>query len=312
MGDSGFGTDLSGRITRLMVYIVLCLVLMTLDFRGRWVEQVRDRAEFAVEPFWLAAEAPAKLGRWLHDRWRDRNELLAERERLSRELDESRAALLLLDDLRQENQRLRELLDASLAVERDYQTVELRQLDLNPYSHRLLVDRGASEGLRVGQPVMDANGLVGQVDRVLTHGGSVILLSDPDHALPVEIERSRLRTIAYGTGNNDELRLSDLPMNADVQVGDVLLTSGLGGRFPPGLPVADVIEVSRSSGEAFATATARMRAQLAGARHLLIVTEPPGGDAPEVEPESGSADVPRPETEANSETAAGADEGEAS
>jgi rod shape-determining protein MreC len=133
---------------------------------------------------------------------------------------------------------------------------------------------------------MDSNGLVGQVDEVLVHSASVILLSDPDHALPIEVERSRLRTIAYGSGREGELRLTDLPMNADIQVGDVLLSSGLGGRFQPGLPVADVTEVSRLPGEAFATATALLRARMQGARPLLVIprasTEGPPANPEEV------------------------------
>jgi len=274
MSPSGsLSADFSSRIARLMVYIVLCLVLMTLDFRGRWVERIRAGATLTAEPIWLLVEAPAGLTRHLAERWRDRALLLAERDQLQRELTRSRAELLVLDELERENDRLRRLLDAAASLEREYLTVELRQLDLNPYSHRLLINRGVRDGLRVGQAVMDSSGLVGQVDEVLVHSASVILLSDPDHALPIEVERSRLRTIAYGSGHEGELRLTDLPMNADIQVGDVLLSSGLGGRFQPGLPVADVTEVSRLPGEAFATATATLRARMQGARHLLVITE---------------------------------------
>jgi len=256
-----------------MFYIVLCMVLMTLDFRGQWVDQVRGVSTLAVEPLWLAVEAPARMVEALSQRWAERSDLLSERNSLALELNRSRARLLVLEELERENDRLRRLLDASVTIDREFQTVELRHLDLNPYSHRLLVDRGASEGLRVGQPVLDSNGLVGQVDDVLMHSASVILLSDPDHALPVRIERSRLRTIAYGSGRSGELRLNDLPMNADIEVGDVLISSGLGGRFQPGLPVADVVEVTRVPGDAFATARAELRARMQGARHLLVVTE---------------------------------------
>lgn len=269
----GLAADFSSRIVRLMFYIVLCMVLMTIDFRGQWVERVRSASSLAAEPFWLAVEAPFRLAGTLSDRWADRSELLAERDALALDLNRSRARLLILDEVERENERLRGLLDASATIDRDFQTVELRHLDLNPYSHRLLVNRGASKGLRVGQPVLDSNGLIGQVDEVLMHSASVILLSDPDHALPVKVERSRLRTIAYGSGRSGELRLTDLPMNADIEVGDVLISSGLGGRFQPGLPVADVVEVTRVPGEAFARARAELRARMQGARHLLVVTE---------------------------------------
>jgi len=262
-----------------MFYIMLSMVLMTLDYRGQWVDRVRDWSTLAVEPLWLVVEAPARLAAAVSRRWTDRTKLLIERDALELDLSESRARLLVFDEIKRENERLRGLLGASATIDRDFQAVELRQLDLNPYSHRLLINRGASQGLRVGQPVLESNGLVGQVDKVYTHSASVILLSDPDHALPVKIERSRLRTIAYGSGRSGELRLDDLPMNADIQIGDVLISSGLGGRFQPGLPVADVVEVTRAPGEAFARARAELRARLQGARHLLVVTEFSAGDA---------------------------------
>jgi len=262
-----------------MFYIMLSMVLMTLDYRGQWVDRVRDWSTLAVEPLWLVVEAPVRLAAAVSRRWTDRTKLLIERDALELDLSESRARLLVFDEIKRENERLRGLLGASATIDRDFQAVELRQLDLNPYSHRLLINRGASQGLRVGQPVLESNGLVGQVDKVYTHSASVILLSDPDHALPVKIERSRLRTIAYGSGRSGELRLDDLPMNADIQIGDVLISSGLGGRFQPGLPVADVVEVTRAPGEAFARARAELRARLQGARHLLVVTEFSAGDA---------------------------------
>ena len=262
-----------------MFYIMLSMVLMTLDYRGQWVDRVRDWSTLAVEPLWLVVEAPARLAAAVSRRWTDRTKLLIERDALELDLSESRARLLVFDEIKRENERLRGLLGASATIDRDFQAVELRQLDLNPYSHRLLINRGGSQGLRVGQPVLESNGLVGQVDKVYTHSASVILLSDPDHALPVKIERSRLRTIAYGSGRSGELRLDDLPMNADIQIGDVLISSGLGGRFQPGLPVADVVEVTRAPGEAFARARAELRARLQGARHLLVVTEFSAGDA---------------------------------
>jgi len=262
-----------------MFYIMLSMVLMTLDYRGQWVDRVRDWSTLAVEPLWLVVEAPVRLAAAVSRRWTDRTKLLIERDALELDLSESRARLLVFDEIKRENERLRGLLGASATIDRDFQAVELRQLDLNPYSHRLLINRGGSQGLRVGQPVLESNGLVGQVDKVYTHSASVILLSDPDHALPVKIERSRLRTIAYGSGRSGELRLDDLPMNADIQIGDVLISSGLGGRFQPGLPVADVVEVTRAPGEAFARARAELRARLQGARHLLVVTEFSAGDA---------------------------------
>ena len=130
---------------------------------------------------------------------------------------------------------------------------------------------GRSDGLLAGQPVMDGVGVLGQVDELGRHTAQVILISDPDHALPVRVQRTGLRTVAYGLGRVHMLRLTDLPMNVDLITGDVLLTSGLGGTFPAGLPVAEIVTVSRPQGEAFAQANARPLGRLDRASHVLIV-----------------------------------------
>ncbi|MFU8832551.1 MAG: rod shape-determining protein MreC, partial [Wenzhouxiangella sp.] len=255
--SSSLSADLGGRMARLMFYVLLAMILMTLDFRGRYVENFHALAGLAVEPFLLAVEAPFALATRLQENFSDRNVLLAERDDMEQLLRESRARLLLMQELGRENAELRELLEASRVVDAEYQTAELRSIDLNPYSHRVVINRGSSHGVLAGQPVIDAAGVVGQVDRVLLYSATVILLSDPDHAMPVRIERTRVRTIAYGSGRTDELGLTDLPMNVDLEVGDVLMTSGLGGRFPSGLPVAEIVAIERPTGEAFAHARAR-------------------------------------------------------
>lgn len=258
-------------MARLMFYIMLAVVLMVLDFRGGHVEKLRSGAALAIEPMLVLIESPFRLARSGQEQFRDRRGLLAERDEYERLLRESHARLLLLEELGRENTELRELLGASEALEVDFQTAELREIDLNPYSHRVVINRGQHHGIRSGQPVIDARGVVGQVDDTMLRSAQVILLSDPDHALPIRVERTRLRTIAYGSGRTNELRLTDLPMNVDLEPGDLLLTSGLGGRFPSGLPVAEVVSVARPAGEAFAVATARPLARLDGARHLLVL-----------------------------------------
>lgn len=268
---SSLSGDLSGRMARLMFYIMAAVVLMVLDFRGGHVERVRSAASLAAEPVLLVIESPFRLGRATREQFRERRQLLGERDQFERLLRESHARLLLLEELGRENAELRDLLGASGALAVDFQTAELRQIDLNPYSHRVLINRGLRHGIQAGQPVVDARGVVGQIDEPLLASAHVILLSDPDHALPVRVERTRLRTIAYGSGRTDELRLTDLPMNVDLEPGDQLLTSGLGGRFPAGLPVAEVLSVARPAGEAFAVAIARPLARLDGARHLLVL-----------------------------------------
>ncbi|MFP4208085.1 MAG: rod shape-determining protein MreC [Wenzhouxiangella sp.] len=270
-GPFNFSAELAGRTSRLMIYALLAIILMTLDYRGRWVDQLRDRAGLLVEPVVLLVETPFRLIESTFSALRSRQQLLGEIDELRGQLAEASARLLLLEELRRENRELRDLLGASRQPGVVFRPAEIRQIDLNPFAHRVLINRGRSDGLQAGQAVVDAFGVVGQVDEVFLHSARVVLLTDPDHALPIAVERTGVRTIAYGSGLNTELRLDDLPMNVDLEPGDRLVTSGLGGAFPAGLPVAEVIDVSRTVGEAFARARLRPLGQLDRSRQLLVL-----------------------------------------
>lgn len=300
-GPFNFSAELAGRTSRLMIYALLAIVLMTLDYRGRWVEQVRHQAGMIVEPAGLLVDAPFSLARSAWTALRGRQQLLSEIDELRSQLAESSARLLMLEELRRENLELRELLGASRQPQVGFYPAEIRQIDLNPFSHRVVINRGRRDGLQSGQAVIDAFGVVGQVDEVFVHSARVVLLTDPDHALPIAVERTGVRTIAYGSGLNTELRLNDLPMNVDLEPGDRLVTSGLGGAFPAGLPVAEVVDVSRTVGEAFARARLRPLGRLDRSRHLLVLetVAPTAADSASVEqdepaPEQGE-DVPEEE-----------------
>lgn len=254
-----------------------------------------------VEPAGLLVDAPFSLARSAWTALRGRQQLLSEIDELRSQLAESSARLLMLEELRRENLELRELLGASRQPQVGFYPAEIRQIDLNPFSHRVVINRGRRDGLQSGQAVIDAFGVVGQVDEVFLHSARVVLLTDPDHALPIAVERTGVRTIAYGSGLNTELRLNDLPMNVDLEPGDRLVTSGLGGAFPAGLPVAEVVDVSRTVGEAFARARLRPLGRLDRSRHLLVLetVAPTAADSASVEqdepaPEQGE-DVPEEE-----------------
>lgn len=254
-----------------MFYALLAIILMSLDFRERWVDQVRAAAGLLVEPVVLLLEWPYRLGADLGAGLRSHQQLLHEARALRQDLALVSAELMNLAELAVENAELRELLDAGQRTETGYIAAEVRHVDLNPFSHRVLINRGRRDGLVSGQAVIDARGLVGQVDEVFLHTSRVVLLTDPDHALPVRIQRTGLRTIAYGSGLSDLMRLTDLPMNVDLEPGDLVLTSGLGGVFPPGLPVARVATIERPSGEAFANAGLTPIARPDRSRHLLVL-----------------------------------------
>ncbi len=278
-----------------MIYALLSVILMTLDYRGGWVERIQHQAGLLVEPIILLIESPFRLASSAWVSLQARQQLIGEIDELREQLADSSARLLLLEEMRRENEELRQLLDADLPLEVSYDPTEIRQIDLNPFSHRVLINRGSADGVQRGQPIVDAHGVVGQVDEVFFHSARVVLLTDPDHALPVAIERTGVRTIAYGSGLNTELRLNDLPMNVDLAPGDRLVTSGLGGTFPAGLPVAQVVSLSRTPGESFAEASLEPLGRLDRSRHLLILKiRPPA--APETEP-TPAAESPVPETE---------------
>lgn len=283
--STGIGGDQAARTARLLVYALLAIILMALDYRGGYVAQVRDRSTALIEPAVLVIEAPFAFGRRMGEELRSRHQLQDAIARLERESQIHQARLMLLDELHTENAELRRLLEASGRLEVDYRAAELMNIDLNPYSHRVLINRGRRDGLAPGQPVIDAEGVIGQIDRLARNSAQVILISDPDHALPVRVRRTDLRTVAYGSGQINELRLNDLPMNVDLEPGDILITSGLGGAFPPGLPVAEIQAVERRAGEPFARAQARPLGRLDRARHVLVVGLQPAaalddGDAP--------------------------------
>lgn len=273
-----------------MLYVLLAIILMTLDHRAGWVDRLHRQAGLLVEPALLLIETPFRFAESAWSGLRSRQQLLNESAELSRRMAEASARLLLLEDLRRENIELRGLLGASQQAELAFHPAEIRQVDLNPFSHRVVINRGRRDGLRSGQPVIDAFGVVGQVDEVQLHSARVVLLTDPDHALPVVIERTGVRTIAYGSGLNTELRLTDLPMNVDLERGDRVVTSGLGGGFPAGLPVGEVADITRPTGEAFARARLQPLGRLDRSRHLLVLEtvepaapEPVVGEADPVE-----------------------------
>lgn len=179
--------------------------------------------------------------------------------------------LLKLAALEKENIRLRLLLENSFQLGEQVLVAELLSVKLEPYEHTVLVNKGSRFGVHPKQPVLDASGIVGQVIRVTTNTAEVMLITDPDHAIPVEVNRNGLRTIAFGTGQANRLNLPFLANNADVVPGDLLVTSGLGGGFPPGYPVAVVDKFEARPDKSFANIYATPKAQLDKSREFLIV-----------------------------------------
>jgi rod shape-determining protein MreC len=254
-----------------MVYLLLAIALMAMDQRGHYVDRLRGHAMTLAEPVFYLVDWPSRMLASARKWMRSFDEITAENDRLSRNLLRQAGAMQRTQALEEENRRLLALLGATTGQVFDYGFAEMLQVDLDPFSHRIIIDRGSQAGTFIGQAVIDGQGIMGQVDSVQLHMATVRLISDPDHALPVQSTRTGLRTVAYGTGTTDALLMPNVPLQADVRRGDLFVTSGLGERFPPGFPVAVVEAVERSEGETFAQVSARPLAALDRGRELLLI-----------------------------------------
>lgn len=256
---------------RVLALMALSLLLMMLDHRQHHLDTVRRVIGAAVYPIQVIVDAPFRLWEWLAESTADRNELQLEVGRLQAERLLTRARLQQLTALRAENDRLRDLLEARTQIRDEIRVAEIMAVDANPYRHNIVIDIGSGDGVYDGQAIIDADGVIGQVLRTGLASSQAILISDPSHALPVEVNRNGLRTIANGTGEFDRLDLPFLPNNADIRVGDLLVTSGLGGAFPAGYPVAVVSSVNRIPQAPFADVTAVPSSALDQVREIMLI-----------------------------------------
>ncbi len=244
---------------------------MVLDHRQGHLDRLRDALSLAVYPIQLVIDTPFRLWDWMRESSASRSELQLEIGRLRAERLLTNARLQRLSALEAENRRLRNLLDARATFRDEIRVAEIMAVDANPYRHSLIIDVGSADGVFDGQAIVDAQGVVGQVIDTGPKTSQAILISDPGHALPVEVNRNGLRTIANGTGDFDRLVLPFLPNNADIRPGDLLVTSGLGGSFPSGYPVAVVASVNRIPREPFAEVTAIPSTALNQVREVMLI-----------------------------------------
>jgi rod shape-determining protein MreC len=268
---------------RALALIIISIVLMYLDHRENHLDGIRKGIGAAVYPVQLVVDAPVRLWEWLGESTTSRNQLELELGRLQAERLLTNARLQRLTALEAENARLRALLEARATVRDEVRVAEIMAVDANPYEHNLIIDIGSRDGVYDGQAIVDANGVVGQVIHTGVMTAQAVLISDADHALPVEVNRNGLRTIAVGTGEIDRLDLPFLPNNADIRAGDLLVTSGLGGAFPSGYPVAVVNSVTRIPQEPFADVTATPSAALDQVREVMLIwsAPPPVAEEPD-------------------------------
>ena len=241
---------------------------MVVDARFDYLKPVRSQMGLVLSPFYGIADIPVRAWEGVRDQFTSRSELLAENERLKAEQLLMQRRLQKLATLTEQNVRLRELLNSSALVDDKVLVGELIGVDPNPFTQRILIDKGEKDGVFQGQPVLDASGLMGQVVEVMPYTARVLLLTDTTHSIPVQVNRNGLRAIAVGTGNPERLELRYV---ADIKEGALLVSSGLGQRFPAGYPVAVVKEVLHDTGGPFATIRAVPTAKMNRSRYVLLV-----------------------------------------
>ncbi len=255
----------------LVGFVLLAVVLMVADHRGHFLDAIRREAAVLAGPVYWIASAPARTGRAVHGMLVDRGRLTDENSQLRQDLLLAQARLARLTAVADQNTRLRELLDARTRLGLQAQLGELIDVDLEPFRHRALIGLGEGEGLAAGQAVMDSRGVLGQVVEVRRDHSVMILITDPGHAIPVRVARTGLRSIAYGSGSLDSLSLPHIPFSAGVRVGDTLVTSGIGGLFPAGLPVGTIRQVEPDDSATFVLAIATPAAAMARSGEVLVL-----------------------------------------
>ena len=281
---------------RLLAYLALAITLIVLDDQGGWMSRLRAQANVLVQPIWALAGVPGRVGASVKDNAASHNQLVSENRELRNQLLVANARLTRLQTAALDNAQLRELLNVAERNGLDVQLAPILDIDLDPVKQRLVLDSGSRAGVHVGQAVIDSGGLMGQVIAVTPAHSTVLLLTDPDHAVPVAVARNGVRLIVYGRG--DRLELRDIPLSAGVEVGDEIVTSGLGGRFPAGFPVGKILKLRPDDTHAFLVGELEPAAKLDRGRNVLLLRSVPAlpqlpdSSAIESAPEAAAAGGP--------------------
>jgi rod shape-determining protein MreC len=273
---------------RLIAYLTLAMIVMVIDHRGGYLQSARALFGTLVEPAYRIAALPSDVARAGRLAVATQSQLVDENQSLREALLLAQVRLNRMSALSAQNDRLKKLLDVQKELGLGVKLARLIDIDLDPFRHRIVLDAGAEQSITVGQPVLDALGVVGQIVEVLPTTSVALLITDPTHAIPVMVRRTGLRTIAYGTGSIDRLQLPNIPISADIKVGDALVTSGLGGRFPAGFPVGEILDIRNDESGMFAAAIARPAAALDRSGEVLLLQDLPQPMGPPAPQESAS------------------------
>lgn len=269
--------------SRVMSLGAVALILILLSIYTDLLDPLRARLATLSTPLYSLVNVPGDALSWTQDSLRSREQLQQENAAYEAELLIHKRKLQQMASLAAENVRLRQLLNSAEMVKDRVLVAELVGISPDPLTHRVIVNKGRQHGVYLGQPLLDAHGLMGQVVEVSDNTSQVLLITDATHALPVQVNRNGVRAVAEGTGDLYQLQLRHLANTVDVREGDLLVSSGLGQRFPVGYPVAEVISVMHDPGKPFARVVARPQAQLNRSRHVLLVFSGDRAETPSVE-----------------------------
>ncbi|PXZ08163.1 rod shape-determining protein MreC [Gilliamella apicola] len=256
---------------QLFIALALALTLIVLDINYRPFKEVRYYLDTIVSPLYHVSSAPKSSFDSLYEMSKTQETLVKENAKLQETLMQQKSDLLLLEHLKHENDRLRELLGSPLRHDEHKMAAQVLLADTDPYVYQVVIDKGANNGVYVGQPVVDEKGIVGQIYQTAQATSRAILVCDYQHAIPVQVLRNDISMVAVGNGCNKDLTLDFLPNNVDIKVGDVLVTSGLDGRFPEGYPVAVVSSVKLDIRDSTPIISATPTADLKRLRYLLLL-----------------------------------------
>lgn len=268
---SSIFSDDSSFSRNFVVCILLSIVLLFVDYSSSWLSTPRTIISWIKPVVEYPAFAPGQVFDWLSEQMKSRQELLRENARLRAQALIMQKRIQHFASLTAENIRLRELLESSSRVSDSVLVAEIVAEDSDPYSHKVILNKGKQDGVFVGMPIIDANGLMGQIVFVSQFSSRGLLVTDLQHGMSVEVIRNGVRAIAKGSGSLDEINLSFVSNTTDIQSGDILVSSGLGGRFPQGYPVGIVKSIERQPGRQFANVSVTPLARLDRSRHVLLV-----------------------------------------
>lgn len=252
-------------------FCILSSVLIVVDHLSGYLDDIRAGLMVVVTPVLVAADIPGREAREIREMFSSRGEMQDYIKTLEQELTLLKTKTEKMAALTAENGRLRALLGSAAKLQDNVLVAELISVDPDPGKHEVIIDKGSGDGVFVGQPLLDAQGLMGQVISLSWFTSRVLLISDQSHSVPVQVSRSNLRLIAQGTGVTNQLELLHVQDTADIRPGDLLVSSGLGERFPVGYPVGVVNKVEHDPGRPFAIVTAVPSAFLDRSRHVLLV-----------------------------------------